>query len=231
MIVLPVEQGTPEWEYARIGHPTASGFDEILTPAKLKLSAQRFKYRNKILAEWLIGHPIDWGGASQFMDRGTDMEPEARAWYELQRDVEVEVVGHILTDDRRAGGSPDGLVGSDGGIEVKCAALHTHVGYMLDPDSLVAAYRSQVQGYLWLTGRAWWDLIAYAPTLPKIVQRIEPDAEYHAALADALGTFCDELDDAKRTLADHREAPDRSPLPGEESSHLETLLRASLEAA
>jgi hypothetical protein len=231
MIAVDVVQGSPEWEDARRGIPTASAFDKILTPAKLKLSTQRFAYRNQILAEWLVGYCIDWGGASGFMDRGTDMEPEARAFYELQRDVEVEPVGFVVTDDRRVGGSPDGLVGADGGLEIKCPALHTQVGYLLEPGSLVATYWSQGQGYLWLTGRAWWDLIAYSPALPSVIQRIEPDPGYQAALTDALGTFCDELDDAKRQLAEHREHPDRSPLPGDEASYLETLLRASLEAA
>lgn len=204
MKILNVQQGSPEWLRARLGIPTASQVDRLLTPAKLKISSQATLYRNQLLAEWLCGYPIDWGGQSAFMERGTDMEPEARAFYELQRDVEAQTVGFVLRDDGLFGGSPDSLVGKDGGLEIKCPALHTHVGYLLDPAALEAEYRGQVQAYLYLTGRAWWDLIAYNPELPAVVRRIERDEAYIAALDAVLEVFLAELAQARTVLEPHR---------------------------
>lgn len=206
MKILDVVQGSPEWLRARLGIPTASQVDRILTPAKLKLSSQAGGYRNQLLAEWLCGYPIDWGGSSQFMERGTDMEPEARAFYELQHDVEARTVGFVVRDDGLFGGSPDSLVGEDGGLEIKCPALHTHIGYLLDPEALVAEYRGQVQAYLYLTGRAWWDILAYNPELPSVVQRIERDEAYIAALDQVLGLFLADLARARAQLEPHRAA-------------------------
>lgn len=204
MKILNVEQGSPEWLRARLGIPTASQVDRLLTPKTLKISSQAGTYRNQLLAEWWCGYPIDWGGQSSFMERGTDMEPEARAWYELQRDVEATQVGFVLRDDGRFGGSPDSLVGEDGGLEIKCPALHTHLGYLLDPEALTAEYRGQVQAYLYLTGRAWWDLLAYNPELPPVVRRVERDELYIAALDKVLAEFLGELERARAVLEQHR---------------------------
>lgn len=204
MIVLDVTQGSPEWEEARIGIPTCSGYENILTPKKLEPSAQAVPYRNQLLAEWLLGHHIDFG-KSGFADRGTRMEDEGRAFYELQHDIEVERVGFIVREDGRTGGSPDSLVQDDGGLEIKCPALHTHIGYVLDSDTLVAKYKSQVQGYLYLTDRAWWDILSYCPILPSVQVRIARDEKYIAALGPALDVFCDHLDACKEKLAAHRQ--------------------------
>jgi hypothetical protein len=208
--VLDVMQGSPEWLQARLGIPTASAFDRIISPKKLQASTQAPTYRNQLLAEWLLGHPIDWGGSSQFMDRGTAMEPEARAYYAFHKDVEVQPTGFILRDDEMVGGSPDGLVGEDGGLEIKAPAIHTHIGYLLEPESLVAEYHSQVQGYLYLTGRAWWDILSYNPDLPGVIVRIEPDPRYQAALGSALDAFVGNLLEARAALQPHKNARDAS---------------------
>ncbi len=207
MKIIQCEQGTPEWFQARLGIPTCSRLDEVLTPKTLKLSTSAGKYRNQLLAEWLVGYPLDFGGSSAWMDRGIELEPEARAFYELRNDVEVETVGCILRDDEMMGGSPDGLVGEDGGLEVKCPALHTHVGYLLDPASLVAEYRSQVQGNLYVTGRKWWDVLSYFPDMPDVTVRVERDETYIAALDVALAGFVSDLLAARAKLEPHRSIP------------------------
>lgn len=204
MKVHEVEQRSPEWEALRLGIPTASAADRILTPAKLRPSSQAGTYRNQLLAEWLLGHPIDWGGSSQFMERGTAMEPEARARYEFDHDVEARVVGFLGTDDGWFGGSPDSLVGDDGGLEIKCPAIHTHIGYMLDPAALMSEYRGQVQAYLYITRREWWDLMSYHPELPPVVERVYPDPEYLAAFDAVLKGFVADLEDCREKLAPHR---------------------------
>lgn len=200
MIVLDVEQGSAEWLAARIGIPTASGFSEILTPKKLQYAAGAAKYRARILAEWTQGYPIQDDMQSGWMIRGADLEPEARRWYELEKDVAVEQIGFVLREDRRVGGSPDGFVGDDGGAEIKVPALHTHLLYLLDPATLVDEYRAQVQGYMYLTGRHWWDIVSYSPVLPKVVERVERDQQFLTQLHRALGRFLHELDAAKRKL-------------------------------
>lgn len=242
-IIAELEQGTYEWEQCRLGIPTASRFADILTPAKLQYSAQAGKYLRELVAEWLVGHAFVDNGASQWMDRGTELEPEARAWYEFDRGVKVRQVGFVFRSDYRAGGSPDGLVGDDGGLEIKNPALTTHLGYLADPDSLAKQYRGQVQGSLYITGRAWWDVLSYSPIMveDQVVVRIEPDPEYQRALDDALRQFLDDLDAAKRQWAKYRQprpifdpaSPEGvlSPLPGEEAAYVAALLERSLEVA
>lgn len=206
MKIVRCEQGTPEWHDARLGIPTGSQVDRILTPKQLKVAAAAQKYLAELLAEWVVGYPLEFGGDSQYMERGKQQEPEARAWYELTRDVAVEQVGFLMMDDELFGCSPDFLVGTDGGGEIKCPALHTHIMYLRNPSLLEAEYRGQVQSSLYVSGREWWDLIAYHPDLPKVVRRIERDEAYITALDAALGWFKGELLSARDDLAPHREA-------------------------
>lgn len=200
MIALDVVQGSPEWAAARLAIPTCSRFGDILTPKKLQYSESAARYRNELLTEWALGYPVMKSGGSGAMERGTGMEAEARAWLELQRDYEVETTGFILRDDRRVGGSTDGVVGADGIIELKCPMAHTHIGYVIDHATLVDQYRAQVQGYLGLTGRQWADVVSYHPILPKVLVRIERDETFQAALHAALDRFLLELDAGREKL-------------------------------
>jgi hypothetical protein len=202
--ILDVVQGSPEWEQARLGIPTASRFGDIITPKTLKLSKSSAVYRNQLLAEWLLGYPIEWTPQTAWMERGTALEPEARAFYAMEYDVEVQSVGFVLRDDERVGGSPDGLVGDDGGLEIKCPAIQTQIAYLLNPDALVDAYRCQVQGNAYLTGRAWWDILSYHPELPHVRVRIERDEQFITALDACLAEFLADLDEARTVLEPHR---------------------------
>lgn len=199
MKIIDCEQGSHEWHMARLGLPTASNFNRILTSKTLKYAAGAETYRNELLAETLTGSPLITF-ESYWTERGHEQEPKARMSYEFLRGVEVERVGFITTDDGKVGCSPDSLVGFDGGLELKCPAPHTHVGYLLAPDSLVDEYRHQVQGCLYVTGREWWDLVSYYPGLEPVVVRVEPDPEYQRKLDAALTTFLADLDAAKAQL-------------------------------
>lgn len=197
MITIDCVQGSPEWHEARLGIPTASQFHRVMTPKTMKLSSQAEGYACELLAEEMLGHALD-DGASGFMDRGTQLERSAFEFYEFNRDVHTERIGFITTDDGRAGCSPDRLVGDDGGLEIKCPSAKVHVSYMLSQDA--DAYRCQVQGALWITGRAWWDWLSYNPELAPVLIRFERDEMFIAKLAACVNQFNSYLDELRLKL-------------------------------
>lgn len=197
MITLDVEQGSAVWLAARRGLPTASQFDKLITAKTMRPSEQATKYRNFLLAEWLLGENLD-DDVSQFMQRGTDLEEGAFDFYEMRQEVDVDRVGFVLRGDRRAGCSPDGLIGTEGGLELKCPSPAVHVGYLLD--GMDTAYRAQVQGCLYLCEREWWDWLSYHPTLPPVLVRCYRDEPFITALSSILDAFCDHLDAMREEL-------------------------------
>lgn len=199
-------QGSDEWRRVRAGVVTGSAFDNVLTPGTLK-PAKRPGYLGLIVAERLTGDPCDDFDGSAWTDRGTLMEDEARSWYAFEKGVDVTRVGFIATDDGRVGCSPDGLVGDDGGLELKCPALRTHVGYAIEPDRLRDEYHGQTQAFLYVTGRKWIDLVSFNPVVAPVVVRVLPDAAYLAALADVLPKFLARVDEAVTKLAPTYSAP------------------------
>lgn len=210
MIRLDHPQGSKAWSDARLGIPTASQFSRIITQKTLKVSESATGYRNELLAEWLLREPLD-GGDFDFTQRGTALERGARKFYEMAREVEVDSVGLLLRDDRRCGGSPDGLVGTDGGLEIKCPSAAVHVGYLLGGES--DKYRAQIQGNIWIAERAWWDFLSYHPTLPPALVRCHRDERFIAALAQAVDEFCDRLAAAKEELIARGYEPASEPEP------------------
>ena len=185
MIVLDCVQGGSEWHKARLGIPTASNFERILTPKELKPSTQAKTYLYELLSEWLIGIPHG-ADSSGFMERGKALEPQARSWYAYEHDVDVRTVGIVLRDDRMVAASPDALVGEDGGLEIKCPGAAGHVRNLVEG---MGGYVGQCQGAMWLTGRKWWDLISYHPDIPPVVYRHERDEVFIEALEKAMGAF------------------------------------------
>lgn len=197
MIRVDVQQGSQAWLDARVGLLTASNFDRLITPKTQKPSASMDKYVFEVLAEEILGRSLS-DASSGFMERGTDMEAEARAWYEFETDGEVEQVGLLLRDDRRVGCSPDGLVGEHGGLEIKCPSAAVHVGYLLS--SAGEEYYGQIQGGLWITGRKWWDFVSYCPGFPPVLQRFAADAAFQEKLSVCVDTALAKLDAHRETL-------------------------------
>lgn len=197
MIIINCEQNTPEWQEARCGIPTASGFDNILT-AKGKLSKQRTKYLYQLAGEILTGKPEETY-TNGVMQRGHELEDEARKFYELATGREVIKVGFCLSDSRDYGASPDGLVNDDGGIEIKCPMLSTHIGYLLNKE-LPTDYFPQVQGQLLVTDRKWVDFLSYYPGLKPLLIRVNRNEEYINKLKEELDRFCYELKQIINTL-------------------------------
>jgi hypothetical protein len=195
MKTLMCKQGSTEWSQARVGIPTASEFDAIITPlGKPRTSEGRQTYLLEKVAERLLGYPRDTG-SSYDMTQGSIIETIARPWYEFQYDVKVQQVGLCTTDDGRVGCSPDGLLGDDGGIEIKSPSAHVHLSYLL-AGVVPPQYVAQVQGCLWVTGRAWWQFVSYSRFFPPLVLRIEPDPAFQAALGKALAAFLVDFDAA-----------------------------------
>jgi hypothetical protein len=193
MIHLPVKQGSPEWFAARLGIPTASCFDKIITPKKRTPSASATKYLCQKISERLFGVTAD-GTETDFMARGRELEASAATAYEFDREVETTVAGFCLDDARRYGCSPDRLVGDDGGLQIKCLSEAEHIRAFLFPDEAAVEHGPQCHGEMLVTGRAWWDLVFYNPVLPMKVVRIERDEAYAADLERLVNQFCDYLD-------------------------------------
>lgn len=193
MIVHECRQGSEEWHRLRLGIPTASQFHRIITPKTLKPSGQRADYMGELIAEAVLGEPLE-SPESLWMNRGGEMETEARGWYELTRGVDVDEVGFITSDDGLVGGSPDGLVGEPGIVEIKIRKAAAHMGVVMSEDH--GASNTQIHGLMWLTGREWCDVIHYNPKLPSKVQRVHRDEDYIGALAAALLSFTNELTEA-----------------------------------
>lgn len=186
------KQLSGEWWEARRAKPSASCFHKIMTPKTGKLSASADEYIDDLIAERLcllpnyftvLGRPI-----SQDMQRGIDNEPEARRYFEMIAEVNVEQVGGCETDDGRFWCSPDGLVGTEFGVEIKCPRLSTQVKYLRDNDALLDDYRCQVHGSLIVTGLPCWKLLSYSPGAPPVLLTITPD-DFTKQLRIALEVF------------------------------------------
>ena len=141
-------QGSPEWDAIRIGLVTASNFKDATSKGKGSApSKTRKDYMIKLVAERLTGFPAE-SYSNKAMERGSGTEQEAREYYEALNRLTVRQVGFIARDDD-VGGSPDGLVGDDGMLEIKCPFSTTHIKYIL-ADKMPAEYVKQVQGNLLL---------------------------------------------------------------------------------
>lgn len=198
MIRVACEQGTDEWRMARLGIPTASCFGKIITPKTLKMSEQSHPYAHKLLAEKILGRPQE-DESTGFAQRGKELEVTALEYYEFIRDVSVDRVGFVMRDDRRAGASPDGMVGESGLLEIKCPSAPVHISYLLDDAGI--GYRAQVQGQLWIAERDWVDTVSYHPDLPDVVRRQGRDDIFIKSLATAVDAFLEYFDKCLAQLA------------------------------
>ena len=181
-------QGTPEWFRVKLGVPSAGSFDKIVT-TKGEPSKQRVKYAERLAGEIVSGIREDTY-QSAAMERGVELEAEARECYEFITGNKVDQVGFCKTDI--AGCSPDGLIGKDGGLEIKCPSMAVHVGY-LRGKKLPTDYFQQVHGSLFVTGREFWDFCSYFPGLKPFILRVFPDEGFIKCLERELISFNEEL--------------------------------------
>ena len=192
-----IEQGTPEWFAARLGNVTASRVADVIAKTKSGYSASRDNYMAQLICERMTGTVAE-SFTNAAMQWGTETEPLARAAYESAADVLVDQVGYVPHPViNRAGASPDGLVGADGLLEIKCPNTATHIETLLS-EKVPSKYITQMQWQMACTGRQWCDFVSFDPRLPDglqlFVSRVEAYSEYITTLEHEVEMFLIELD-------------------------------------
>ena len=180
MIIHKMEQGSEEWHEIKLGRFSGTSFKN------LQSGKSTASYQNCIaeVAAEILTHDKEENYVSEDMERGIILEPEARKEYESIFDIEVKEVGFIEPDNDMAewtGISPDGLVGKDGLLEIKCPKAKTLFNY-IKANKLPNEYKWQVQGQLWVNQRLWCDFMAYYPGLKPFIIRVYPDIEMHGKI-------------------------------------------------
>jgi hypothetical protein len=194
--LIDFDQGSEEWFQARVGKATASRFKDILAKTKAGTeAATRKNYRAQLVIERLTGQRAE-RFTSAAMEWGTETEDLARLAYTLETSNLVDEVGFAEHETLAAGASPDGLLGLDGCLEIKCRLTANHIE-TLKASHMPAEHMPQVQGQMWITGRRWCDFVSFDPTLPDnaqlFVERIGRDDEYIANLEDEVQRFLAEV--------------------------------------
>lgn len=191
IIIDSIEQGSQEWLDMRLGKVTASCVGDILKNGKGgSISKTSESYMFELIAEILTGKSKPFF-ENDAMRWGTETEPQARAMYELMTDNEVKEVAFMELNEF-VGMSPDGLVGDDGLLEIKCPATHTQIARALS-DSYHVDYKAQIQMQLWVSDRKWCDFVSFDPRLDCaasfLLERVERDEEYIATMAEKVNVF------------------------------------------
>lgn len=198
-----MNQGTPEWLAARAGKVTASCFKHVMATVKVGEASTRRNYRWQLVTERLTGQPVP-AYENEAMRWGTEHEPDARMAYEATHGELVQEMGLMLHPRFEwVGCSPDGLVGDEGGIEIKCPfSSVVHVETL--SGGMPTEHVAQVQGAMWVTGRQHWDFVSYDPRMPEklqlYVERVKRDDAYIARLEAAVVQFLVEVDRQHQAL-------------------------------
>lgn len=196
-------QGTDEWKAIRCGKVTASRVADVIAKTKTGYGSSRANYMAELIAERLTGQLAEHY-INAAMVWGTEKEPEARSAYEFWHDVEVTQVGFVHHPGiAMSGCSPDGLIGDDGGIEIKAPNTATHLDTLLGR-SVPGKYQTQIQWQLACLGRKWIDFVSYDPRLPDhmrmFVKRVERDDKLIEELEAEVIKFLAELDSKLASL-------------------------------
>lgn len=184
-------QRSDEWLAVRRGIVTASVVGRFITPAKLGV-AKNESARNvvaAIVAERITGQTDDDGGGSWDMLRGVEHEPYARDSYSANH-AAVREMGFMARDDWgfSIGWSPDGLVGDDGCIEIKCPRAKRHLATIV-ADEVPGEYTAQIQTALLVSGRSWCDYVSFYGGMPLYRKRVFPDPNWRDAIVAAVTAF------------------------------------------
>lgn len=206
-----IVQGSPEWFALRAGKITASRIADVMANGKGSAeSVTRAKYRAQIVAERITGVSQEDGYESDAMRRGTEQEPFARAAYEAEKSLMVDQVAFVVHPEiPNAGCSPDGLVGTDGGCEIKCPNTSTHIRWIIAGE-VPAEHQKQMHWCMAVTGAQWWDFVSFDGRVPDedlrlFVRRLPRDPKVIETMEAAVRKF-DEECSGLVTVLRHKEA-------------------------
>lgn len=192
-------QGSDEWFEDRLGRVTASCFSDVMAKGQ---GITRLKYMRRVVAERLTGKPLDSYSNPDIL-RGQEQEPYARLEYESRTGNLVQEVGFIKHQTLLVGASPDGLIDSDGGMEIKSVKPTVQID-TIERGGCPYEHAAQVQGNLWVTGRVWWDFVSYSPDLPAHLKlhvfRVFRNEEYISNLEAEVMRFLDEAEEMYQRL-------------------------------
>ena len=191
------QQRTNEWFAQRLGKVTASKVADVIARTKSGYSASRENYLAQLVVERFTGTVAE-SYSNAAMQWGTDQEPFARAAYEHATGVLVEECGFVLHPEiSESGASPDGLVGDDGLIEIKCPSTATMIDQLLT-ETVPGKYVTQMQWQMACTGRQWCDFVCFDPRMPEglqlYIKRVDRDDAYIADLASEIRKFLAEVE-------------------------------------
>lgn len=207
-----IVQGSPEWLAQRVGKVTASRMADLMARTKSGWGASRTNYAAELICERLTGLAAPCF-INEAMRWGTDQEPFARQAYAERMACEVLETGFVDHPEvAMSGASPDGLVGSDGLVEIKAPNTATHLDTLLS-GSVPEKYVLQMHWQMACTGRAWCDFVSFDPRLPEamrlFVSRVPRDESLVVTLESEVAAFLAELDakvERLRALYERKEA-------------------------
>lgn len=197
-------QGSDEWQGARAAKVTASKVTCIMVkPKGNKPAAGRKTYMGELISERLTGVKSD-SFSSSVMQWGTETEPQAIAAYEFLNDVDVERIAFMDHPTIEfAGMSPDGLVGEDGLLEIKCPNTATHIDFLIS-NVIPKKYQDQMQWQMACSGRKWCDYMSFDPRMPehlnKLIIRVDRDDKYIQEMEIEVIKFNSEIDEKLKIL-------------------------------
>jgi putative phage-type endonuclease len=192
-----MEQRTEEWFEARMGCVTASRTADVMAKTKSGYAASRANYMAELICERLTGER-QGGFSSAAMQWGTETEPQARMAYEIITGATVVETGFVLHPEIAGfGASPDGLIGDDGLIEIKCPNTATHIDTLL-ADKVPTKYIIQMHVQMLCTGRAWCDFVSFDPRLPidlhMFIKRVERDNKLAEEIVTEVQSFLADME-------------------------------------
>lgn len=202
MIIHDFEQYSPEWYKTRLGLPTASAASRIITTTG-KLSASIEPYAHELAMEVYKSSLDDEFYGTRYTERGKELEPRAVAKYEWDNNVDVDHCGFITDDEMTMGISPDGLVGDDGLLEIKCLkdVAHSEVLRKWEKTSKFPSDRlAQTQMQLLVSDRKWNDLSYFHPELPTLTIRAVPAPHFQGRLKEGLELLIKTRDEIVESL-------------------------------
>ena len=196
-------QRTPEWFELRLGKVTASRIGDLMAKTRSGYSASRANYMAELAIQRLTG-TVEQGFTSQDMQWGISQERYARAAYSFFTDNKVDeiaFIGHPTIE--QAGASPDGLIGKDGLVEIKCPKSATHLDTLLSA-KINNKYILQMQWQMACSGRKWCDFVSFDPRFPErwklFIKRVKRDNKLIAEITDEVKKFLAELDELMTQL-------------------------------